>query len=67
VRLLRPPEAGSEASRDRLRRGHIEQDRAAEEFVLSVNNGMATVPTLRLPNGEVMTNPPLPALLAAVA
>jgi mycoredoxin len=46
---------------------NIEQDRAAEEFVLSVNNGMATVPTLRLPNGEVMTNPPLPALLAAVA
>jgi mycoredoxin len=45
---------------------NIEEDPAAEEFVLSVNGGMATVPTLKLPNGEVMTNPPLPELLAAV-
>jgi mycoredoxin len=46
---------------------NIEQDPTAEQFVLSVNGGNATVPTLLLPNGEVMTNPPLPALLAAVA
>ncbi len=45
---------------------NIETDRDAEEFVLNANNGMATVPTLKLPNGEVMTNPPLPALLAAI-
>ena len=45
---------------------NIEDDPAAEEFVLSVNGGNATVPTLVLANGEVMTNPPLPALLAAV-
>jgi mycoredoxin len=45
---------------------NIEDDPAAEEFVLSVNGGMATVPTLVLANGTVMTNPPLPALLAAV-
>jgi mycoredoxin len=46
---------------------NIELDPAAEKFVLSVNGGNATVPTLLLPNGEVMTNPPLPDLLAAVA
>jgi mycoredoxin len=45
---------------------NIEQDPTAEEFVLSVNGGMATVPTLLLPNGDVLTNPPLPTLLAAV-
>jgi mycoredoxin len=46
---------------------NIEEDPTAEEFVLSVNGGMATVPTLKLPNGEVLTNPPLPELLAAIA
>ena len=46
---------------------NIEHDPNAEEFVLSVNGGMATVPTFKLPNGEVMTNPPLRALLAALA
>jgi mycoredoxin len=45
---------------------NIEHDPAAEEFVLTANSGNATVPTLRLPNGDVMTNPPLPALLAAM-
>jgi mycoredoxin len=45
---------------------NIEHDAAAEQFVLSVNDGNATVPTMLLPNGEVMTNPPLPDLLAAV-
>jgi mycoredoxin len=45
---------------------NIEDDPAAEKFVLSVNDGVATVPTLVLANGEIMTNPPLPALLAAV-
>jgi mycoredoxin len=46
---------------------NIEDDPTAEEFVLSVNGGHATVPTLVLANGDVMTNPPLPQLLAAVA
>jgi mycoredoxin len=45
---------------------NIEHDPAAEEFVLSVNGGNATVPTLQLPSGEVLTNPTLPDLLAAV-
>lgn len=45
---------------------NIEEDPAAEAFVLETNNGMATVPTLVLPNGAVMTNPPLPALLEAL-
>jgi mycoredoxin len=44
----------------------IEADSAAADFVVSANNGNATVPTLVLPNGEVMTNPPLPTLLSAV-
>lgn len=46
---------------------NIEHDPGAEEFVLRVNGGNATVPTLVLANGEVMTNPPVPALLAAVS
>jgi mycoredoxin len=45
---------------------NIETDPAAADFVMSVNGGNQTVPTLVLPDGEVMTNPPLPALLAAV-
>jgi mycoredoxin len=45
---------------------NIETDPAAADFVLSVNGGNATVPTLLLPDGQVMTNPPLTDLLAAV-
>jgi mycoredoxin len=45
---------------------NIEDDPTAEEFVLAVNGGLATVPTLVLANGDVLTNPPLPQLLAAV-
>jgi mycoredoxin len=45
---------------------NIETDPVAAEFVMSVNGGNQTVPTLILPSGEVMTNPPLPTLLAAV-
>jgi mycoredoxin len=45
---------------------NIELDPEAEKFVLGVNGGYATVPTLKLANGEVMTNPTLPDLLAAV-
>jgi mycoredoxin len=44
----------------------IEADPSAEEFVLKANGGVATVPTMVLPSGEVLTNPPLPELLAAV-
>lgn len=44
----------------------IEVDPDAEALVLDANNGNATVPTLVLPNGDVMTNPPLPDLLAAL-
>lgn len=45
----------------------IEVDSEAERFVISANNGNATVPTVRLPDGRVLTNPPLPELLDAVA
>jgi mycoredoxin len=45
---------------------NIENDPAAEKFVLTVNGGHATVPTLLLANGDVLTNPPLPELLAKV-
>jgi mycoredoxin len=46
---------------------NIETDPAAADFVLSVNGGNATVPTLVLADGQVMTNPPLKDLLAAVS
>jgi mycoredoxin len=44
----------------------IEADPQAEQFVVSVNQGNATVPTVVLPDGRVMTNPPLPLLLDAL-
>jgi mycoredoxin len=44
----------------------IEQDPAAADYVMSVNGGNATVPTVVLPDGRAMTNPPLPELLSAV-
>ncbi|HVV74931.1 MAG TPA: glutaredoxin domain-containing protein [Mycobacteriales bacterium] len=45
---------------------NIEEDPEAEKFVLETNNGMALVPTVVLPNGEVLSNPQLPTLLEAL-
>jgi mycoredoxin len=44
----------------------IEQDPAAADLVMTVNGGNATVPTIVLPDGRTLTNPPLPQLLDAV-
>lgn len=44
----------------------IEQDADAADFVMSLNEGNATVPTVVLPDGRALTNPTLPELLAAV-
>ena len=44
----------------------IERDEAAAELVMTVNGGNATVPTIVLPDGRTLTNPPLPQLLEAV-
>lgn len=35
----------------------IEQDAAAAEYVMSVNGGNRTVPTVRFPDGTALTNP----------
>jgi mycoredoxin len=35
----------------------IEEDLAAAEYVMSVNGGNQTVPTIRFPDGSAMTNP----------
>ena len=35
----------------------IEQDQAAAEFVMSVNGGNQTVPTVVLPDGTTLVNP----------
>jgi len=37
----------------------IEQDSAAADFVMSVNGGNQTVPTVVFPNGKALTNPSL--------
>lgn len=37
----------------------IEADSSAAEFVMSVNRGNATVPTVVFPDGSVATNPSL--------
>lgn len=44
----------------------IDLDPAAAEFVIGLNDGNATVPTLVLPDGTALTNPPLPELLSAL-
>lgn len=48
----------------------IERDEAAAEFVMSVNGGNQTVPTVLFPDGTALTNPTaaqVKARLAAVA
>ncbi|GAA4450919.1 mycoredoxin [Phytohabitans houttuyneae] len=35
----------------------IERDPAAAQYVMSVNGGNQTVPTVRFPDGSAMTNP----------
>jgi mycoredoxin len=37
----------------------IEQDMTAAEYVMSVNGGNQTVPTVRFPDGSALTNPTL--------
>ena len=37
----------------------IEQDPVAADFVMSVNGGNQTVPTVVFPNGQAVTNPSL--------
>jgi mycoredoxin len=37
----------------------IEHDPASAEFVMSVNGGNQTVPTLKFPDGSALTNPSL--------
>jgi mycoredoxin len=44
----------------------IEQDPAAADYVMSINGGHATVPTIVLPDGRTLTNPPLTTLLEAL-
>ena len=36
---------------------NIEEDESAAEFVMSVNGGFQTVPTVVFPDGSAMTNP----------
>ncbi len=49
------------AQLDRAGIGHrvvdIEQDTDAAEYVMSVNGGNQTVPTVRFPDGTALTNP----------
>lgn len=48
----------------------IEQDPAAADFVMSVNGGNQTVPTLRFADGSALTNPSIVQVkehLAAIA
>jgi mycoredoxin len=35
----------------------IEQDPAAADYVMSINGGFQTVPTVLFPDGSVLTNP----------
>jgi mycoredoxin len=44
----------------------IERDASAAEFVMSVNGGNQTVPTVRFPSGATMTNPNIAQVKAAL-
>ena len=43
---------------------NIEQDEEAADFVMSVNGGNQTVPTIRFDDGSALTNPSIVALKA---
>ena len=45
----------------------IERDEAAAAFVMSVNGGNQTVPTVMFPDGTVLTNPSAPQVKAQLA
>ncbi|MDP9395316.1 MAG: mycoredoxin [Actinomycetota bacterium] len=45
----------------------IEQDPQAAEYVMSVNGGNQTVPTVVFPDGSAMTNPSLAQVKARLA
>ena len=44
----------------------IDEDREAAEFVMQVNGGNRTVPTVVFPDGAALTNPSLAQVLARV-
>ncbi len=46
---------------------NIEDDPKAAELVQQINGGNQTVPTVVLPDGTAMTNPPLKAIVKALA
>ncbi|MQM28315.1 mycoredoxin [Glycomyces albidus] len=46
---------------------NIEEDPAAAEFVMGVNGGNATVPTVRFADGSALTNPSLAQVKAKIA
>jgi mycoredoxin len=43
--------------KSQLAREGIEEDPAAADFVMSVNGGFQTVPTVVFPDGSALTNP----------
>lgn len=45
----------------------IERDRAAEQLVMQLNDGNATVPTLVFSDGTAMTNPSADEVKAKIA
>jgi mycoredoxin len=45
----------------------IEAEPAAADYVMSVNGGMQTVPTVVFPDGTALTNPSLAQVLQQIA
>jgi mycoredoxin len=45
----------------------IEEDEAAAQFVMSVNGGNQTVPTVLFPDGSALTNPTIVQVKAQLA
>jgi mycoredoxin len=45
---------------------NIEEDESAAEFVMGVNGGNRTVPTVVFPNGSALTNPSIDQVKAVL-
>ena len=67
MRLLPPAEVQLDREGIAYKVVDIEQDPAAAEFVMSVNGGNQTVPTVRFPDGSALTNPSITEVKARLA
>ncbi len=64
VRVLPHPEAPARDEGIAFTEVNIEETPGAAEFVMGINRGDQTVPTVLFPDGSTLTNPRLSAVIA---